>query len=137
MARTPTSEASLTEADILIVEGDVLARHPLAEYLRQCGFRVFEAATADEARTVISEPRFEVSLVLADLATLGASGFSLAAWVREHHPEVQMLMAGTMAKTVEKAGDLCADGPSLSKPYDHQFVLDHIRRLVAGRDRAR
>ena len=38
------------EACILILEADVLVRQPLAAYLRECGYRVLEAASADEAR---------------------------------------------------------------------------------------
>jgi hypothetical protein len=33
------------------------------------------------------------------------------------------------------AGKLCADGPMLIKPYDHQIVLDRIKRLLATRAR--
>ena len=34
---------------VLLVEGDIIVRHPLAEYLRECGFTVFEASNGDEA----------------------------------------------------------------------------------------
>jgi hypothetical protein len=35
---------------ILVVEDEVLIRLPLAEYLRDCGYRVFEASNVAEAR---------------------------------------------------------------------------------------
>ena len=34
-----------------------------------------------------------------------------------------------------EAGDICQEGPALSKPYDHRVVLDYIQRLLAARDR--
>ena len=37
---------------ILVVEDDVLVRMPIAQYLRDCGYKVIEAANADEATTV-------------------------------------------------------------------------------------
>jgi hypothetical protein len=37
----------------------------------------------------------------------------------------------------EEAGNLCQEGPTASKPYDHQLLLDHIRRSRAARDRNR
>lgn len=40
----------MTTASVLVVEHDVLVRHPLAKYLRECGYRVVEAITYDEAR---------------------------------------------------------------------------------------
>jgi hypothetical protein len=50
------------------------------------------------------------------------------------------MAAGSAAKAVEKAGDLCEesavpDGTAVIKPYDHQFVFDKIRRVLAARDR--
>jgi DNA-binding NtrC family response regulator len=35
---------------ILVVEDEVLIRLPLAEYLRDCGYRVFEASNVAEAK---------------------------------------------------------------------------------------
>ena len=34
---------------LIVADADVLIRNALAEYLRNCGYKVFEAATADEA----------------------------------------------------------------------------------------
>ena len=38
---------------VLLVEGDIIVRHPLAEYLRECGFTVFEASNGDEAKRAL------------------------------------------------------------------------------------
>jgi hypothetical protein len=35
-------------------------------------------------------------------------------------------LAGTIATAAEKAGDICQEGPALSKPYDHRLVLGYI-----------
>ena len=51
-----------------------------------------------------------------------------------NHRRIEVILAVTVAKAAEKAGDLCQDGPALSKPYD-KLVLDHIQRLLAARDR--
>jgi CheY-like chemotaxis protein len=34
-------------AAVLLVDDDIIVRHPLAEYLRECGFTVFEASNGD------------------------------------------------------------------------------------------
>jgi CheY-like chemotaxis protein len=39
----------------LFVEDEVLVRMPIAQYLRDCGYRVIEAANADEAMTVLMQ----------------------------------------------------------------------------------
>jgi DNA-binding NtrC family response regulator len=119
---------------ILIVEPDVLIRHPLAEYLRECGFRVLEAASTAEARRVLEEGRVTIDVVLADVDASG-DGFALAAWIRGNHPGVRVILAGSHARAAESAGDLCEDGPIAAKPYDHQLLVAEIRRLLAARER--
>ena len=74
--------------------------------------------------------------MLAD-ADGGKAGFAFAAWTREYYPGVEVLLAGSIAGAAEKAGDICKEGPALTKPYDHKQVLEHIHRLVAARDRHR
>ncbi|HMA13863.1 MAG: response regulator transcription factor [Bacteroidota bacterium] len=120
---------------ILLVEADVLVRNPLAEYLRDCGFRVLEASGAGEARRLLTEGTQTVDVVLADADAPGA--FALARWIRESFPSLKLVMAGSPATAAEEAGALCDDGPLLAKPYDPQIVLDRIRRLLAARDRER
>ena len=46
---------------ILVVENDVLIRMPLAEYLRERGYRVFEAADVAEAKAVLNADTQSIS----------------------------------------------------------------------------
>jgi DNA-binding response OmpR family regulator len=123
---------------VLIVDADILVRHPLAEYLRECGYRVVQAAYTDEVRALFTRSRRRViDVVLADVNAPGAeNAFALATWIRAHHARVQVILAGTVDAAAERAGDLCEDGPTLSKPYDPQLLLDRIRRALATRDQA-
>jgi DNA-binding response OmpR family regulator len=125
---------------VLIVDADILVRHPLAEYLRECGYRVVQAANTDEARALFTRRRRRqvIDVVLADVNAPGAeNAFALATWIRANHARVQVILAGTADAVTERAGDLCEDGPTLSKPYDPQLLLDRIRRALAARDQAR
>lgn len=119
---------------VLLVDGDIVVRHPLAEYLRECGFTVFEASNGDEARRALETPSLEIAVVLADMATEG-SGFPLQRWIREHHRSVEVILAGSIEGAVDQAANLCKEGPALAKPYEHLLVLDHIRRALARRDK--
>ena len=124
---------------ILIVDADILVRHPLAEYLRECGYRVLQAANLDEARALFTQRRrrLAIDVVLADANAPGAeNAFALAGWVRANRPGVEVLLAGSLSDEAEQAGKLCEEEP-LRKPYDHQLVLNRIRRSLAVRDRAR
>ncbi|HEY6520515.1 MAG TPA: response regulator [Roseiarcus sp.] len=125
----------MNEPCILLVDAEELVRAPLAQYLRECGYRVLEAINAEEAQRLLSKGPQIVDIVLADVQTLGEGGFAFAAWVRHNKPGIRVVSAGTIAATARKAGDLCEEDPPIRKPYDHQLVLDRIRRLLAERDR--
>ncbi len=118
---------------ILIVDADILVRTPLAEYLRECGYTVMEAVDSIEAQALLTDKPSAVDLVLADVGGEDRSGFALAKWIRERFPDIRVILAGSIAGSVEKAVGLCEDGPALSKPYDHRAVLEQIQRLRAAR----
>jgi DNA-binding NtrC family response regulator len=118
---------------ILVVEDDVLIRMPIAQYLRDCGYRVIEAVNADEAMTVLLHRDTVADIVFSDIEMPGTiDGFGLAKWIREHRPGTEIVLAGTVPRSVDAAKELCEAGP-LPKPYEAQAVHDHIRRLLAVR----
>src|SRR4051794_24568517 len=114
---------------ILLVERDILVRHPLAEYLRECGFTVFEAGNGEEARTALETPELGIKVVVADVTT-PLSGFALRQWARTNSPFVEVVLAGTVEQSIDKAASLCEEGPALAKPYEHHLVLDRIRQAL-------
>jgi DNA-binding response OmpR family regulator len=121
---------------VLLVEGDINIRHPLAEYLRECGFTVFEGSNGDEAKIALTTPSLHIDVVLGDMMTEGA-GFALRRWIKEHTHPAEVILAGSTEKAVDHPASLCKNGPALAKPYEHHLVLDHIRRVLAQRDRCK
>jgi len=121
---------------LLIVDRDVLVRHHLAEYLRDCGFHVVEASSSEEALTFLGENGVAVEAVLADVNIAGQmSGFELAQWVRRNCKDTDVVLVGTLETAVDRASDLCEETENLRKPYDPQLVLERIKRLRGKRDR--
>ena len=122
---------------VLLGEDEVLVRMPIAQYLRDCGYKVIEAVNADEAITVLLHKETVVDIVFSDIEMPGAiDGFGLAKWIREHRPGLNVLLAGTVPRAVENAQQLCERG-SVPKPYDAQIVHNHIKRLLAARKAAK
>jgi DNA-binding NtrC family response regulator len=123
------------EAAVLIVDGDIVSRHVIADYLRHCGYAVVEAATVDEAYVALGEPSLSIDVILCDVSSLGSqSGFALASWVRANRPELEVKLAGGAAMSAETAADLCESGPKLERPYAPEAVVDYINRLRASRE---
>jgi DNA-binding response OmpR family regulator len=67
----------LSDPCILIVEQDLLVRTPLAEYLRECGYRVLEASNAGDARTLLEDGSRRIDIVLAHRSSPGSQAASL------------------------------------------------------------
>ena len=59
----------------------------LSDYLQECGFKVLEGSTADEAVAIIENIDVPIDLVLTDIRMPGSmDGCGLARWVRATVP---------------------------------------------------
>jgi DNA-binding response OmpR family regulator len=126
------SSADATPSTILVVEPDILVRMVIADYLRDCGYKVLEGATADDVVTVLGSGK-QIDVVFAEVQLSGSmNGFGLVRWVREKHPAIDVILTSGVDQSAEKAGDLCDEGP-LEKPYDPQEVRRRISRLLERR----
>ena len=129
-AHHPESSAS----SILIVDGDIVSRHVIADYLRHCAYAVVEAANTDEAFLALREPTLSIDVILCDVSALGSrNGFELATWVRSNRPELEVRLAAGTEVAAQTAAELCESGPHLTRPYEPEAVVDYIKRLRAGR----
>ena len=119
---------------MLVLDDDVLVRMPVVQFLRDCGYRVVEAATIDEAIALLQKTNIPLDVVLSKIDIPGSmNGFVFAQWARSVRPELKILLAATPERTVRNAAELCEVGPTLKRPYDHKHVLHRIKRLLAAR----
>lgn len=132
MTAEPTAQPA--SASILIVDGDVVSRHVIADYLRHCGYAVVEAANTDEAYTALVEPTLSIDVILCDVSALGSrSGFELASWVQAYRPDLEVQLAAGVEVAAQTAAELCEIGPHMKRPYEPDAVIDYVKRLRAGR----
>lgn len=117
---------------IIIADSEVIIRNVLSDYLRQCGYKVINAASSDEVVEILVDGTASISVILSD-SDLGGSmtAFSLRFWVREKRPDIEFVLAGNVDVAAKVAGELCDAGPHLKRPYDPQLVLAHIKQLLA------
>lgn len=121
---------------VIVADSDVLVRHALAEFLRDCGFRVVETANSEEVVAVLGQSDLGIDIVLADSALGGElGGFGLRRWVRDNAPGIDVVMAAGDKAQADVAAELCEKGPDLTLPYDPQLVVERIRQLRGRRDR--
>ncbi|HTV95673.1 MAG TPA: response regulator [Steroidobacteraceae bacterium] len=126
-----TQEIGEKRTTILLVEDELLLRWPAAEYLRDAGHRVIEAATVGEAIAVLSSVRIDI--VFSDV-NLGdeQSGHELAQWLGLHRPGVPLLLTSADGT----ARDLTSMAPIrrfLPKPYDLAQVAKTLKEMLASK----
>ena len=114
---------------ILVVEDDFLIG--ISDELISAGFRVIQAANADEALRVL-QGGVAIDLVLTDVRMPGVlDGVDLARRVRATWPRLKIIMV---------SGDLPAipaDGSVdlfFAKPYSPAYVSDAVKLLLATPD---
>jgi DNA-binding response OmpR family regulator len=129
---TEPRHSSVDPVTVLVGEPDVLARMALAEYLRECGYEVIEAGSADEVLTVLRSGRLVETLLLNSQISEG-SGFALAREVRETYSDVDIVLTFGLAKSAEKAGEICDKGP-LERPYHPREIVRRIEKLRRARN---
>jgi DNA-binding NtrC family response regulator len=128
-----TIDPPTDQETILLVEDDASIRTPIAQYLRDCGYKVIEAGDANEAMTVLLHEETVIDVVLSDIdMPTFMEGLGLSKWLHMQRPGLDMILAATVPRAVDAAKDLCDRGPQ-PKPYDSEAVLDQIRRVLATR----
>ena len=116
---------------ILVVEDDFLLRLVISEELAALGFRVIQAASADEALRVL-EAGILIDLIVTDVRMPGTlDGLELARRVRLNWPRLKVIVV---------SGDLPSmpsDGSAdlfFAKPYNPAYVCDAVKQLLAKAD---
>lgn len=113
---------------VLVVEDETMVRMPVAEFLRDCGYHVVQAANAVEAIAAMSSGA-AVSLVFTDIRMPGTmDGLGLADWVHTHHPGVPVLLTSGYAggrSLPPESGERF-----IEKPYSQAVVAQRIAALL-------
>jgi CheY-like chemotaxis protein len=113
---------------IMVVEPDVLARMSLADYLRDCGYKVISGGEAQDVFDILKSGE-KIDIILAEVRLPGGiDGFGLASQIRQTYPGIEVILPLGVAKAADKAGELCEEGPE-GKSHHPQEVLRRIQML--------
>lgn len=136
-ASIPVSYPSQDVGTILIVEDEALIRVVMSDTLQDRGFKVLEAANANEAIEIIEHAQVEIDLVFTDVRMPGAmDGFGLVRWMQTSRPHVPVIVASGDVGKANGANLLDIGAMFIPKPYDLDLAAAKIRQAVATRKRA-
>jgi CheY-like chemotaxis protein len=114
---------------VLIVEDEFLVRLDIAAYLRDCGFTVFEADTADEAIT-LCRTGVAPDVLLTDINLNGsANGWDVAEEFRALWPGIGVVY--TSGNSLDRSRRV-PDSLFFNKPYLVSDVADACRHLMSA-----
>jgi CheY-like chemotaxis protein len=115
---------------VLVVEDEMMVRMPIAEYLRDCGYNVLEAADAAEAIARM-DAEGPVSLVFTDVRMPGKmDGFGLAEWFQSHYPNVPVLLTSGYNGGRPFPAASRTRGGFIEKPYSQTQVARRIAAIL-------
>ena len=109
---------------ILVVEDELLIRFMLSDGLRDHGYHVIEACSADEALIVLDSAMPD--LIISDVRMPGSlDGMGLLSIVRKSLPSLPVIITSAHFQSV---GAL-ADGATqfIAKPYTMELILNAVR----------
>lgn len=130
-AENPVAEGQAAMPTVLIVEDEVLSRLAMAEYLRECGFHVIEAASGVEAQQLVLAG-LKVDLVFSDITMPGGvDGIDLALWLMVQCESTKVILTSGLPDALTKAQSACDQVLAfVPKPYNHADVVKRIRELL-------
>jgi two-component system, cell cycle sensor histidine kinase and response regulator CckA len=115
---------------ILVADDNDQIRALVAEILRERGYRVFEAATGEEALATCSEG---LALVVADIVMPPDGGLAIVDALRERVAGLKVLFISGYGALHHGADDI---DPVLSKPFTADELLSRVIELApAARER--
>jgi CheY-like chemotaxis protein len=112
---------------ILVVDDEKEILSLVRLLAERAGYRVAEAANAEEALAILQERVFEPQLLLTDIVMPGMSGLSLAAQAHHMKPTLQVIFMSGFANEYqdELSGSVC-----LRKPFKAPELLTAIQDVI-------
>ena len=107
----------------LVVDDEPLIRMDAADIISDAGFRVIEAANAEEAFAHL-EAHPSLRLLFTDIQMPKIDGLTLARHVKARWPHVSVIV--TSGAIRPGAADLPDDAQFIAKPFSAQLVLETI-----------
>ncbi len=118
---------------IFFVEDDAVLRQLCDATLRALGYRVFCAATGEEALE-LARAAGPIELLAADLILPGIPGSELAQKLRAQWPGMVVLFFSGFTETMaERNGGRLPESHFLQKPFTAQALARQIQRLLQSR----
>jgi PAS domain S-box-containing protein len=116
---------------VLVVEDNPDVRETTLQRVEGLGYVVEEAPNGPEAVKIL-EKRSDIALVFSDIVMAGGmSGFDLGRWVKEHKPEIKVLLTSGFAPELAQSGHE-GEFQVLRKPFSRAELARALSDTLYG-----
>ncbi len=119
---------------ILLVDDDALMRRSLAFHLEQAGYQVRTAASSEDA--IESVNYAPPDLVVLDIGLPGKDGLEALREIKAQHSLPVIFLTGRRRDLDEVVGLEMGADDYITKPFDVDVVLAHIKAVLRRTERA-
>jgi CheY-like chemotaxis protein len=125
------------ERTVLVVDDEEISRKVFIKALTRLGYTVLEAANTEEALTLCRHSGKRLDLVIADFVLTDGKGTDLAVRVREHCPDVPVLLTsgtpldGWSDAERRRYADLGVRADFLQKPFQIRTLDSKLKDLLS------
>jgi PAS domain S-box-containing protein len=120
---------------ILVVEDEPALRELACNALRDGGYTILEAGTAESALAIAKQHGGRIHLLLTDVILPGLSGKELATSLSSSHSELKtVFMSGYTDDLLGHHGVLGPEVTLLEKPFSTRVLLAKIREILDKRE---
>ena len=118
---------------LLLVDDESMIREVGRKMLERLGYRVFCAASGDEALAVFDRHRGEIDLVILDMIMPVKGGGQTYDELRQRDPTVRVMLSSGYSLDGQ-ASEIMARGCSgfLQKPFDLESLSQKLREVLGG-----
>jgi DNA-binding NtrC family response regulator len=133
----PQSESSRRpRPTLLVVEDEVLLRFAVCAFLRDAGYNVLEAATAEEAISILRSVAVDLLFVDVHLRGRRGDGIDVTQFAREYRPSIEVIMTSGKEPR-DKARSALGPYRFLIKPYLFVRLLEAVSAALAEAEEER
>ncbi len=116
---------------ILLVEDEDVVRNLVRRTLRNEGYTVLDAASAQQARRISSTYKRPIHLLITDVVMPKEGGLELAKGLVTDRPEMKVLfMSGYTDQAVVASGLLSGESHFIQKPFTPALLYRKVRELL-------
>ncbi|MBA2589791.1 MAG: response regulator [Alphaproteobacteria bacterium] len=135
-AHFPENQRLDSARTVLVVEDEALIRAVLSDMLHDKGFKVLEAANANEAIEIFKKTTVAIDLVFTDVRMPGSmDGFGLVRWIQSTRPFIPVIVASGDIGKANDSSCMTLGDMFIPKPYDLERTAMKIRKVLESRSR--